>query len=101
MKDEKQVTHSAEEVYCNCCGTKIEEISGKLMDYLRIDKEWNYFSSKDLTKHSFNICERCYDKWVAMFKIPVEEYPVEDIYVYTDEEMEVLSKAYIRAELCK
>lgn len=95
------MAHSANEIYCNCCGTKIESKSGRLMDYLHVDKEWNYFSTKDLTKHSFNICEKCYDKWVAKFKIPVEEYPVEDVYVYTDEEMEVLSAAYVRAGLCK
>ena len=69
------------------------------MDHLHIEKEWGYFSSKDLTKHVFNICEECYDKWIASFNIPVEQFPVEDIRVYTDEEIEILRVAYEEAAI--
>ena len=71
------------------------------MEYLRVEKEWGYFSHKDLTKHTFNICESCYDKWVASFAIPVEEFPVDEIHIYTEEELEVLNEAYLKSEYCK
>lgn len=87
---------SKREIYCNCCGNPIIKTTLKdvTMDFLHIEKEWGYFSNKDLTKQMFNICERCYDKWVSSFKIPVEEYCVEEIHVYTDEEIEILNEAY-------
>ena len=87
---------SKKEIYCNCCGKPIIKTTLKdvTMDYVNIEKEWGYFSNKDLTRQMFNICERCYDKWVSTFEIPVEEYPVEEIHVYTDEEIEILNEAY-------
>lgn len=91
--------HLNDEIYCNCCGKPIMKTTLKNvpMDYLHIEKSWGYFSSKDLTRHIFNVCEKCYDKWVASFNIPVEEYPVEDIHVYTEEEIDILSAAYKEA----
>lgn len=88
-------------IYCNCCGKAIGEtaIVGTHMDYLYVEKQWGYFSSKDFTKQSFNICEQCYDQWVSSFKIPVQELPVDDISSYSDEEMELLCEAYRKAAL--
>lgn len=54
---------------CNICGTEI----GKQEDSLRITKVWGYFSQKDTMRHSFVICEECYDRWISTFKVPVEE----------------------------
>ena len=34
--------------------------------------QWGYFSGKDGESHSFDLCETCYDKWIAAFQIPVE-----------------------------
>lgn len=42
-------------------------------EYLCIDKEWGYFSSKDFIMHSFCVCEKCYDKWIKTFVIPIRE----------------------------
>jgi len=89
-------------IYCNCCGEEIikTKVVHTAMEYLHIEKSWGYFSSKDSTTHSFNICEKCYDKWVASFAIPAEEVYIEDIFYYSDEEIELLNDAY-KIELCK
>lgn len=92
--------YSNSEVYCNCCGQVINETGSMKEDYLQVRKAWSYFSSKDLTGHSFNMCEVCYDNMIASFKIPVEEFPVDEIPTYSDEELQVLCEAY-KAELRK
>ena len=54
-----------EEIRCNQCGKLIKT------DYLKITKEWGYFSGKDLEIHEINLCEECYDAWIQGFQIPV------------------------------
>lgn len=98
LKGAKQYSNS--NVYCNCCGRVISETGNVKEDYLEVRKAWSYFSSKDLTGHAFNMCETCYDKMIASFKIPVEEFPTDEIPNYSDEEIEALNAAYA-AELCK
>lgn len=88
------------QIYCNCCG-RVINVEGKSQeDFFRVKKVWSYFSSKDLTGHTFNMCEACYDEMISRFKIPVEEFFIDDIPVYTDEEIERLNAAYA-AQLCK
>lgn len=101
--DKQMRDYSQKEVYCNCCGNPITRtaIIDTHMDYVHIEKEWGYFSCKDLTRHSFNVCEKCYDKWTDSFAIPVEEFLVEDITLYSEEEISMLNKAYRKAGLCK
>lgn len=61
------------EIYCNVCGKKIVIEKGILKeDVFEVTKEWGYFSRKDLEVHKFNICEDCYEKMIATFKIPIE-----------------------------
>lgn len=55
------------EMMCNLCGRVIKEKE----DYFKGEKEWGYFSGKDLECHEFCLCEHCYDKLVKKFKIPV------------------------------
>ncbi len=54
-----------DEAFCNCCGRKI---LGE--DFLEVEKSWGYFSSKDGVNESFELCEKCYDSFVELFKIP-------------------------------
>lgn len=64
-------------LYCNGCGRKIEEEQDLIREgVLRVETKWGYFSHKDGEKHSFCLCEKCYDKMVKMFALPVtvEEY---------------------------
>ena len=41
-------------------------------DMLSVQKRWGYFSNKDNDVHEFDLCEECYDKWIATFAIPIE-----------------------------
>lgn len=72
---------------CNCCGELIQQVTptGLYADYLSINKKWGYFSNKDLTRHSFCICESCYDKWVKTFAIPIEEIAVTEVFENMDD----------------
>lgn len=54
------------EMRCNACGKLIKDKA----DYLKIKKEWGYFSDKDTQVHEFAVCERCYDRIVKQFEIP-------------------------------
>lgn len=42
-------------------------------DYLKIEKNWGYFSNKDGICQCINICEECYDELVQSFEIAPEE----------------------------
>lgn len=59
-------------VICNGCARVIITDNGIFKeDVVEIQKEWGYFSDKDLEIHSFHICESCYDKITSEFKVPV------------------------------
>lgn len=62
-----------DEIYCNKCGKRIRSSRGIAQEgVLRVEKSWGYFSGKDGEKHSFDLCEDCYDGVIAGFKLPVE-----------------------------
>lgn len=64
---------AVEKIYCNVCGHEMEIRDGILKEEIfEVTKEWGYFSNKDLEVHKFKICESCYDKFVATFKVPVQ-----------------------------
>lgn len=64
---------AVERIFCNVCGQEIEIRNGILKtDLFEVTKEWGYFSNKDLEIHKFKICEACYDKLIASFKVPVK-----------------------------
>lgn len=69
------------DIYCNGCGKRIEK-KGEILqeDILHVEKSWGYFSNKDTQKHSFDLCEDCYEKMIRGFVIPV----------YAEEEKELL-----------
>lgn len=62
-----------EKVFCNQCGKEIRK-QGEMFaeDYLCVEKRWGYFSKKDNEVHRFELCEDCYDKLCASFRIPVD-----------------------------
>lgn len=69
-KEEKQT----EKIVCNMCKKEIEVINGiPREDVLAVEKRWGYFSKKDNEIHRFDLCEACYDKFVASFAIPLEK----------------------------
>lgn len=60
------------EIYCNKCGKRIgteEDLARGEM--LHVEKVWGYFSKKDGERHTFDLCEECYDAIIADFEIPV------------------------------
>lgn len=59
---------------CNVCGRELGILpSGETEETLTVEKTWGYFSRKDAVRHSFAVCEDCYDKWVTSFAIAPEE----------------------------
>lgn len=63
-----------DEIYCNKCKKQIKTSHGIEQEgVLRVEKVWGYFSGKDGEKHSFDLCEDCYDEMIKEFAIPVEK----------------------------
>ena len=63
-----------ERAVCNCCGRELLVENGILKDgFCEVEIEWGYFSNKDGMRHSFDLCEACYDKIIKQFQIPVVE----------------------------
>ncbi len=70
MQEKKEV----EKIICNKCGKEILVKNGvSEEDVLSVQKRWGYFSKKDNDVHEFDLCEECYDKWIATFSIPIEQ----------------------------
>ena len=60
-------------IICNQCGKEIRVVNGRPEgEVLSVDHTWGYFSEKDGERHSFDLCESCYDKLLASFKIPAD-----------------------------
>lgn len=83
---------------CNCCGELIKQIDhiGNYMDHFQVEKTWNYFSKKDLTKHSFTLCEKCYDQFIQTFVIPAEELAVTEVFKCLDESCEIQQEKLLK-----
>lgn len=61
-------------VICNKCKKELVVEKGILKEgCFCADIRFGYFSNKDGKKHSFDLCEECYDKMTKGFAIPVEE----------------------------
>jgi Fe2+ or Zn2+ uptake regulation protein len=70
LKETKEIN----KIFCNKCGKEIAMNHGRLEeDVLSVDKRWGYFSNKDNQVDSFDLCEKCYDEFVATFTIPIGE----------------------------
>lgn len=69
LKETKDVT----KIICNKCGKEIPVVNGRAEEgVFSVDYAWGYFSEKDGEKHSFDLCESCYNKMLASFRLPVE-----------------------------
>lgn len=72
-KFSEQGSRCLTEAVCNCCGRKIRIKNGILEEEcIRLEIPFGYFSEKDGQTQSFDLCEVCYDKITANFRIPVE-----------------------------
>lgn len=74
MEKYKEKDEGRARIECNQCGKEILT-KGELLreDILSVTKNWGYFSSKDGIRHSWKLCEACYDRFVQGFLIPAEE----------------------------
>ena len=80
---QRKETKEISKIICNKCGKEIlvrrgvpgreiKAADGRLQeDVLSVDKRWGYFSEKDNQVDSFDLCEKCYDEFVATFRLPI------------------------------
>ncbi len=67
-------------VICNKCQKKLSVKNGILAEgVFEGNQKFGYFSKKDGIRHSFDLCEECYDKMIAEFAIPVKEEEVQEL----------------------
>ncbi|MDO4261920.1 MAG: hypothetical protein Q4C82_07565 [Eubacteriales bacterium] len=60
-------------VVCNQCGRELKVQDGILKEgVFRGEVLWGYFSGRDGERHSFDLCEECYDRLTGGFRIPAE-----------------------------
>ena len=60
-------------VICNQCKKEIPVQNGiPTEETFHGEAQWGYFSHRDGEKHSFDLCETCYEKWIAGFALPIE-----------------------------
>lgn len=61
-------------IICNQCGKEyVVTQEGMHPEYLQVEKSWGYFSDKDGEHHRFDLCEECYDRLLAGFRIPASK----------------------------
>lgn len=69
----EQMRTPSVEIFCNCCGRQLRTEKDMVLEGVFPGHvQWDYFSEKDGEIHAFDLCESCYDKWIASFQIPVE-----------------------------
>lgn len=69
IKEVKEVS----KIVCNQCGKEIPVVNGRVEEgVFSVDYTWGYFSEKDGERHSFDLCESCYDRLLASFQVPAE-----------------------------
>jgi hypothetical protein len=69
-----------EKVLCNCCGRTLAMNRKQVAEgVLHVCKDWGFFSEKDMVRHEFDMCEKCYDKMTGEFQIPVTEREILEV----------------------
>lgn len=69
-KNEK--TLEIEQVVCNMCGKNLKIKDGVIQEgVFHAEIPWGYFSHKDGERHTLDLCEECYDKWIQTFAVKI------------------------------
>ena len=67
-------------VVCNQCKRELKIENGYLKEgCYTADYVFGYFSKKDGTRHQFDLCEKCYDRMIENFQIPVDESEAKEL----------------------
>lgn len=67
-------------VVCNQCKKELKVQNGILMEgCFQAEITFGYFSNKDGKKHSFDLCEECYDKMIEGFAILPQEEEISEL----------------------
>lgn len=73
-KYEKLEENILNKVVCNKCGKELKVENGYLKEgCFSVDYMFGYFSTRDGVRHSFDLCEKCYQQWIDSFAVPVED----------------------------
>ena len=66
--------NTVKKIVCNQCGKSLQVEDGIVKEgVFRWMARWGFFSEKDGEIHTFDLCEACYDRMAASFRIPVEK----------------------------
>ena len=58
---------------CNKCGKTLKKVNDIYReDFLEVNKDWGFFSTKDGKTYRFMMCEECCEKLVKDFQVPVQ-----------------------------
>ena len=69
-----------DKIFCNQCGKELQQQEDMVREgYFSADVVFGYFSNKDGKRHSFDLCEECYDKMIEGFAIPAEEEEISEL----------------------
>ena len=67
-------------IQCNQCGKGLPCRNGRLLtEAISLEVTFGYFSRKDGIRHSFDLCEECYDALIQGFSLRVEEGQVTEL----------------------
>lgn len=70
-----------EVLICNCCGqTIIPTDESDRTSFLNVRQTWGYFSKWDGSTHSFQICEKCYEKMIQSWCYPPDIEEVTELF---------------------
>ena len=65
--------NTVKKIVCNQCGKSLQVENGIVKEgVFRGVARWGFFSEKDGEMHSFDLCEKCYDRLISGFSISVE-----------------------------
>lgn len=70
-KYQSEEEQKLEQVICNQCGKTLRIEDGYLKEgCFHVDYVFGYFSNQDGMRHSWDLCEECYDAYIKQLKIP-------------------------------
>ena len=77
VKEQKEL----KKMVCNCCGKELIVKGGIVREgVFSAECSWGYFSEKDGTSQTADICESCFEQWMSQFRIPPQTVERTEIF---------------------